>query len=60
MLTMLLKKYNIESDVASNGQEAVDAVRRDQEQYDMIFMDFTMPVMVRFIIDYNIPYRTVP
>ena len=36
----------IRSDIAENGQEAVDAVLKKGDKYDVIFMDHTMPVMV--------------
>jgi CheY-like chemotaxis protein len=56
MLKMLLKKKGIECDMAFNGREAVDAykralsdscVRRAATIYEVIFMDYTMPIMVR-------------
>jgi CheY-like chemotaxis protein len=43
---MLLRKLGVESDIAVNGQFAVDYVREQGDSYDMIFMDFMMPVMV--------------
>ena len=52
MLSMLLRKRGAENDVAENGREAIDAVSRSggaSSAYDIIFMDFTMPVMVRQI-----------
>ena len=52
MLSMLLKSHKIQSDIAEHGQEAVDKVAADvhERPYDIIFMDFTMPVMVRTLI----------
>jgi CheY-like chemotaxis protein len=56
MLKMLLKRKGIECDMAFNGREAVDAykralsdscVRRAATIYEVIFMDYTMPIMVR-------------
>ena len=41
--TRLLEKLGYHPDVASNGQEALDAVRR--QAYDVILMDMQMPVM---------------
>ena len=59
MLSMLLKSQKIQSDMAEHGQEAVDKVSADTHErpYDIIFMDFTMPVMVRtlyfiIVLDY--------
>jgi CheY-like chemotaxis protein len=46
MLAMLLKSRGVDSKVVVNGQLAVDAVTANTQKYDMIFMDFTMPVMV--------------
>ena len=51
MLSMLLRKRGVENDVAENGREAIDAIIRTggaSSSYDIIFMDFTMPVMVRW------------
>jgi len=41
--TRLLEKLGYHPDLASNGQEALDAVRR--QSYDIILMDMQMPVM---------------
>jgi signal transduction histidine kinase/ligand-binding sensor domain-containing protein/CheY-like chemotaxis protein len=41
--TRLLEKLGYHPDLASNGQEALDAVRR--QNYDIILMDMQMPVM---------------
>ncbi len=47
MLQKLLQIFNVDSDTASDGKEAVDAVaEKSIGYYDIIFMDFTMPVMV--------------
>lgn len=59
---MLLKKYNINSHIAMNGKEAVDAVStRGVDKYDMIFMDYSMPVMVstEYINLYYLIYTVV-
>ena len=53
MLKMLLSRKGIDSDIASDGQEAVnvfkahpsDAGARRAAAYDVIFMDHTMPIM---------------
>ena len=47
MLRMLLSRYDIDSELAHNGQEAVDAVRDHGDIFEVIFMDHTMPVKVR-------------
>lgn len=39
----LLKRFGYDTDVASNGAEAVEAVKK--KKYDIIFMDIQMPVM---------------
>eukprot|EP01041_Mallomonas_annulata_P011527 gene11527-24115_t len=45
LLGYLLKRENIKSDEASDGVEAVQAVRRNISRYQVIFMDNTMPNM---------------
>ena len=40
---LLFKKLNIEIDVVSNGEEAVEFCRTGK--YEMVFMDMQMPVM---------------
>jgi CheY-like chemotaxis protein len=47
MLAMLLRGRNIQCDIADNGLEALNMVKANGNIYDLIFMDFTMPVMVR-------------
>ena len=39
----LLRRYGINADIASSGEEAVDMCRN--EDYDLIFMDYMMPRM---------------
>ncbi len=39
----MLKKIGISSEVAENGQEALDMI--DQAEFDLVFMDVRMPVM---------------
>jgi len=43
---MLLKKRGYESVVAHNGKEAVEIVKEAFDDFDLIFMDNMMPVMV--------------
>ena len=51
---MLLRGRHIEYDVANNGRNAVDIIQTQGDLYDFIFMDFTMPIMVRR--DLHLPY----
>ncbi|MEI7491205.1 MAG: ATP-binding protein [Bacteroidota bacterium] len=39
----ILEKWNVITDIASNGREAIDKVR--QKKYDLILMDMQMPVL---------------
>jgi CheY-like chemotaxis protein len=64
MLKMLLSRSNIQCDMAFNGLEGVQAVQRHVDtgtdtgngtdggiaHYGVIFMDFTMPVKVRWTV----------
>lgn len=43
--SMILKRVNIEVDVANNGKEAVEKYLANPSAYDMILMDLQMPVM---------------
>lgn len=43
LMTALLKKFNINYDIAENGQEALDAYKK--HPYDLILMDINMPIM---------------
>jgi CheY-like chemotaxis protein len=48
MLKMLLSKRGISSDQAFNGQEGIDTVQKNGvSAYDLIFMDYTMPIKVK-------------
>jgi len=47
MLQMLLRKLNMQSDTAENGQLAIEMVLLDPAAYHLVFMDNLMPVMVR-------------
>ena len=44
IIKKMLKKYNIEADIAVGGVEAIDIIRRHGERYDLILMDIEMPV----------------
>ncbi|KAJ5593996.1 uncharacterized protein N7459_000204 [Penicillium hispanicum] len=48
MLAFLKKRELSMLDSAENGQLAVDAVKQSQQNYDIIFMDISMPVMNGF------------
>lgn len=50
MLSMALKNLGLSSDFAENGAVAVEAIARDKDRYEAIFLDYTMPVMVRFYL----------
>jgi len=41
----LLQKQGVTVEIAHNGQEAVDAILRDQKKFDAVLMDLDMPVM---------------
>lgn len=46
MLRKILDIYTVQSHLACDGKQAVDMVQKQVGYYDLIFMDFTMPVMV--------------
>lgn len=41
----LLKKWHHQVTIVDNGQEAVNKLCRDNERYDIVFMDMQMPIM---------------
>lgn len=41
----LLEKSNIDLDIASNGQEAIEIFKQDTSKYSLILMDIQMPVL---------------
>lgn len=45
MLANAIKKHGIDSDFATDGVEAVEAVQLNPAKFDLIFMDFTMHIM---------------
>ena len=51
--TLINTHTGIKSTIAENGQEAVDVVMEMGHQFDIIFMDHTMPVMVRTYFHYH-------
>ncbi len=53
----MLKKLGYEVDLAANGQEALDACRRNS--YDLILMDCQMPVMDGFVATQEIRKRGI-
>lgn len=46
MLQRILSNNLVMSDIACDGVDAVDMVRGQADEYDLIFMDYTMPNMV--------------
>lgn len=45
MLGYLLRKKGQETTIVDNGQAAVDLIQSNKSAFDIIFIDFTMPVM---------------
>ena len=43
LIGLMLEKFGLEHDVASNGAEAVDKLR--EESFDLVLMDLQMPIM---------------
>ncbi len=44
--TVILEEKGIEVEIASNGQEAIDAIEKnDAHYYDLVLMDIQMPIM---------------
>jgi CheY-like chemotaxis protein len=51
LLSMLLKNKGFESTTCEDGMQAFNIVTRtDMDNFDVIFMDNTMPVMVRYVL----------
>ena len=48
LLKKILIKRGITVNIANNGQEAVDLVLQEKQNYDLILMDIQMPVMDGF------------
>ncbi len=44
IIKKMLKKYQIEADIAVGGVEAIELISKHKEQYDLILMDIEMPV----------------
>ncbi|WP_418186800.1 response regulator [Aliarcobacter lanthieri] len=60
--SLILKKSNINVDIASNGKEAIEIFEKHKSKYDLILMDLQMPILNGFEatkqirkIDANIP-----
>lgn len=49
---MVLMGRGIACEIACDGQEAVDIIKRKGDVFDFIFMDHFMPVMVRKFITF--------
>jgi CheY-like chemotaxis protein len=45
ILLSILKQSGIEIDIAENGQEALDCLFKKNNEYDIVLMDISMPVM---------------
>ena len=46
LLSMLLKSRGVTVEMAEDGQQAVEMVEKRPQDFDLIFMDCQMPVMV--------------
>lgn len=58
---MVLMGRGIACEIACDGQEAVDIIKRKGDVFDFIFMDHFMPVMVRkFITFFHFFLPTIP
>lgn len=44
IIKKMLKKYQIEADIAVGGIEAVEMIQQHNERYDLILMDIEMPI----------------
>lgn len=44
IIKKMLKKYQIEADIAVGGVEAIELISKHKERYDLILMDIEMPV----------------
>lgn len=45
LIKIMLSKYGLDYDIASNGLEAYDLYRENYNEYDLILMDEQMPIM---------------
>ncbi len=45
IIVSLLKEFEVQLQVATNGREALEFFQNDPEKYDLIFMDVQMPIM---------------
>ena len=46
ILNLLLKKKGLQTEMADNGQKAVDIILQDMDKFQLILMDNIMPIMV--------------
>ena len=46
ILNLLLKKKGLHTEMADNGQKAVDIILHDMDKFQLILMDNIMPIMV--------------
>ena len=44
-MSKLMERFDIPTDSASNGEKAVAMIKKDINEYGMIFMDCNMPVL---------------
>jgi len=48
VLKALLEKLGIDVEIVTNGEEAIESIDQNSEQYDLVFMDLHMPKMDGF------------
>ena len=46
MLSLLLAHHGVSCDMTENGEKAVELIKQNPSTYDLVFMDYMMPVMV--------------
>jgi CheY-like chemotaxis protein len=64
ILLNVLRNLNTDIDVANNGEEAVEKIITQKQQYDLVLMDISMPIMdgiqATTIIRESIDNKTLP
>ncbi|MEA1982440.1 MAG: FIST N-terminal domain-containing protein [Campylobacterota bacterium] len=45
LISLLLEERGIDYTIANNGQEALEYISKDNDKYDLIFMDINMPIL---------------